>query len=121
MLADDLADGGEPQATAGQPGGKKRFEDAFEIHLVYAPSSVADGNAHIVARHEVTISERFRSSDLPHLGFDLDATNLIHCLGSVVAKIEYHLLQLPKLTGYYCCIRNFADNQFDPRRQRGTK
>ena len=67
------------------------------------------------------MAERPKSRYLVHLGFDLDAPDLIHRLRGVVAKIDNHLLQLSRLTGYDGCLRHLADSQFDPRRQRDMK
>ena len=67
------------------------------------------------------MGERSRSRYLVHVSFDLDAPDLIHRLRGVVAKVEDHLLQLSRLTGYDGCIRYLADRQFDSRRKRGMK
>src|SRR6516164_8917353 len=87
-----------------------------------AAPGVAYGNAHVASRaKDVTMAERPKSRYLVHLGFDLGAPGLIHRLRGVVAKIENHLLQLSRLTGYDGCLRHLADGQLDPRRQRDLK
>ena len=46
------------------------------------------------------MGERCRFRDVVHLRFDFAGSDLIRRLSSVAAKIEDHLLQLSRLTGY---------------------
>jgi hypothetical protein len=113
VITNNFANSCETEAGSREAGREEWLEHSSRHARIKAASGVADSNAYIVARRNITVAHLKRSGQLFLLRGYADATAAVHRLRGIGAQIEDDLLQLYGLARYGDINRDVVNDKLD--------